>query len=152
MKKYFSYLLFALMAVFPLSFVSCGDDDEEETKATYTIDYLEVTIDGTTKKVEIMAYSCYTGHEDKDGNHMEVISADGHPIGRLGTISAPIAVYQYKSDFDMKPGSYIMKTGRYALAGYHMTLQPFDMSIDYWDYPDTAGGQFYPSRFGLPCS
>ena len=31
MKKYFSFIAFAMMAVFSLAFVSCSDDDDEKT-------------------------------------------------------------------------------------------------------------------------
>ena len=37
MKKYLSFMAFAMMAVFSLAFVSCGDEDEDEITPEATI-------------------------------------------------------------------------------------------------------------------
>ena len=39
MKKYLSLMAFAMMAVFSLAFVSCGDDDEEDFEAKSEFQY-----------------------------------------------------------------------------------------------------------------
>ena len=44
MKKYLSFMAFAMMAVFSLAFVSCDDDDEDDISS-------EATIVGTWEEV-----------------------------------------------------------------------------------------------------
>jgi hypothetical protein len=46
MKKYMSFMAFAMLAVFSLAFVSCGDDDDEDENTT------EATIVGTWEITE----------------------------------------------------------------------------------------------------
>ena len=54
MKKYLKFMAFAMMAVFSLAFVSCGDDDDEPNKGgdtgineqfSFTINVKTITMD-----------------------------------------------------------------------------------------------------------
>ena len=56
MKKFLSFMVFAMMAVFGLSLVSCGDDDED----------FEASIVGTWEVTYVKATSAY-GLDEDDG-------------------------------------------------------------------------------------
>lgn len=56
MKKYFSLIAFAMVAVFSLVFVSCGDDEEE----------FEASVVGTWEVTYVRA-SSYWGVDDDEG-------------------------------------------------------------------------------------
>ena len=106
MKKY-SYLLVAMMmATLSLGLTACGDDNDEPDGGDN--DYFEVTIDGNTKKVESpKGFDIYLdAGKDKSGKEMTFFNAAGLSLGRIGTVEMPIAVYTFKSDFNMKTGTY----------------------------------------------
>lgn len=59
MKKFLCLITFAMVTVFSLSLVSCGDSDEE--------DVAEASIVGTWEVTYVTAYSSYDMEDDGDG-------------------------------------------------------------------------------------
>lgn len=58
MKKYLSFIAFAMMAVFSLSFMSCGDDEDDE-------DVYEASVVGTWEVTYVKATSSYDMDDDE---------------------------------------------------------------------------------------
>lgn len=80
MSKYIKFMAFAMMAVFSLAFVSCGDDDEDSSNSTseyvgtwsdtesdeYGFEYIQLKSDGTYIDVQededtVIGYTVYYG-------------------------------------------------------------------------------------------
>lgn len=85
MKKYLSFMAFAMMAVFSLAFVSCDDDDEDDISS-------EATIVGTW---EVTYNSFSTSIKEIAGFEIGEIEVDGFKVGdritffENGTYKAP---------------------------------------------------------------
>ena len=98
MKKYLSFIAFAMMAVFSLSLVSCGDDDDEEFEAsvvgTWEVTYLKATSsfdmddDEGLKVGDRMTFysdgrykdSEDTGRWTKNGNTLTIVIDDDYSV------------------------------------------------------------------------
>lgn len=96
------------MAVMTAGLTACGDDNDEPESENEN-DYIEFTIDGTSKTIELpkgLFNLNLDGYKDKAGKEMTFFNVSGFELGRIGTIMMPIALYTYKSDFNMKTGSY----------------------------------------------
>ena len=122
MKKYLSFIAFAIMAVFGLSLASCGgDDDEDDIDAEPTIvGTWEVTsidadtsIEGLTftgeigNKITFRSNGTYVSNSDngkweKKGNTLTVISDDSYTIPTVFTIpQLTRSVMELKLDYGM---------------------------------------------------
>ena len=89
-----------IIAVITLGMASCGSEDDEPESSD--IDYLEVTVNGETKTIEFpKGFGLYlenTGFADASGKEMSLLMLGGSVVlGRIGTLTMPIAVYTYKS-------------------------------------------------------
>lgn len=106
MKKNFYLLVAMMMAVMLPGLTACGSDDEPENG---DVDFIELTIDGNTKKNEYpqgIGNILVDGFKDASNKDMSLFNLTGYSFGRMGDIEMPIAVYTYKSDFNMKTGTY----------------------------------------------
>ena len=105
---YSFYLAAMMMAVMTLGLTACGSDDDEPESGD--LDYFEVTIDGNTKTLELPVglgiVTYMSGYKDANGKEMSLVHSEGLGLGRMGNIMMPFAVYTYKSDFNMKAGTY----------------------------------------------
>lgn len=155
MKKY-NYLLVAmLMAVMTVGLSACGSDDDDEPDIG-DIDFIELTIDGITKRADYpkgIGNITTDGYKDASDKEMSLFNLTGYDFGRMGDIIMPIAVYTYKSDFNMKTGSYgfrqIKNTGPDVLFEHDWWIfvyeeddikKPFETAI--W-YTASTGEEYY---------
>lgn len=109
MKKYYYLLVAMMMAVMTAGLTACGNDNDDEPEGDNVNDYIEFTIDGTSKTIELpkgLFNVNMDGYKDKDGKDMTFFNISGLGLGRIGTVMMPIALYTYRSDFNMKTGSY----------------------------------------------
>ncbi|MBR5060687.1 MAG: hypothetical protein IKX24_00930 [Prevotella sp.] len=145
MKKYLSFMAFAVMAVCSLVVSSCGGDDDDDEGSSSELDYIEVTIDGTTKKTEYVPGLGFTYEvNDEKGNKMDLFRVEYLSLGKMGEISMPIALYTYKSDFKAQTGKYRLRKGSwedfyygyidgksYELKESDRVCKPFDLWVLY---------------------
>jgi len=96
-----------MMALMTAGLTACGDDSDEPDGENGN-DYIEFTIDGTSKTIELPKgfNASIDGYKDKNGKEMSFFNISGFELGRVGSIMMPIAVYTFRSDFNMKTGSY----------------------------------------------
>ena len=109
MKKYYYLLVAMMMAVMTAGLTACGNDSDDEPEGDNVNDYIEFTIDGTSKTIELpkgLFNVNMDGYKDKDGKDMTFFNISGLGLGKTGTVMMPIALYTYRSDFNMKTGSY----------------------------------------------
>lgn len=132
MKKYLNLMAFAMMAVFSLTFVSCSSDDDDDKVQQLGIDFIEITINGETKKSEIPSLGmALSGYQDEENRDMVVLYCEGE-FGRMGDANLYIALYEYESDFNlMKSGTYTFENngGSYNFLFENNTKTPFDAML-----------------------
>lgn len=107
MKKNIYLLVAMMMAVMLPGLTACGSDDDEPDSGD--VDFFELTIDGNTKKNEYpqgIGNILLDGYKDASNKEMSLFNMTGYSFGRMGDIEMPIAVYTYKSDFNMRTGTY----------------------------------------------
>jgi hypothetical protein len=145
MKKYLSFMAFAMMAACGLVMSSCGGDDDDDDGSSSELDYIEVTIDGMTKKVEYIPGLGFTYEvNDEKGNKMDLFRVEYLSLGKMGEICMPIALYTYKSDFKAQTRKYRLRGGSwedfyfgyiddksYELKESDGVCKPFDLWILY---------------------
>lgn len=150
-----------MVASLSLVMAACGSDKDDEPADGGEKDYLEVTLDGDTKRVEFpKGYGIYIamdGFKDASGKDMTLFSLGGSvSLGRIGTLTMPIAVYTYKSDFNMTPGSYsfrpIRNAGEVLFDDWWLFFfdeedikKPFETAICL----DSSGSEYYSSSGNL---
>ena len=110
MKKYLSIWAFALMAVFSLVAVSCGDDDKDDAIQGDT------TIVGTWEVISVDFSSPYGAGDEIGGFEIgDIEVVDGLKVGDRVTFNAN-GTYQTRYE-----------TGRWSVKGNVLNMMPDDM-------------------------
>ena len=118
MKKYMSFMAFAMLAVFSLAFVSCGDDDDEDENTT------EATIIGTWEITE---------------NNLEVKIKEffGMDLGEWETVEDESLVVGDRVTF-YENGTYRTKndSGKWKKTGNVLRVKSDDLDEDVYTFTD----------------
>lgn len=115
MKKYFVMLMFAMMAVFGLTFVSCGDDDENKSGEITEMYGLWVCITSEDSWEGYIAKDQFVGEE-------LTINSDG-------TYTSTAESFGYVGKWSVSGNSFVAKTSygktikaTFSVSGSYMTL------------------------------
>jgi len=142
MKKYFSFIAFAMMAVFSLAFVSCGDDDDDDVSGgnivgTWKCD-LPIDIDNDDDFYGIEEYHSYLYSQYKED-------------GTLINVYVDITKYtkQAKEQLGLKDETEIeIERGTYRINGNKIT-ETIDGETDNGEFKVSGNKLILTSTRGL---